>query len=228
MTEVEVNPSEYAAAVPELAPEPTVVRVNSLEFVTVMVPLKLSAFAFLTITISPLLLPWEGCVIVKVVPDLLQDNPVNTLELDSIQICAFPERYVLYLETVLNTVEEPPPDEMVYVVIPFECEVEDTPAPVIPIPVTPVAIAPVGPKVPKSAPLPEGPVAPCGPVGPVSPVGPVTPDVPEVPVSPVGPVTPDVPDVPEVPAGPVTPDVPEVPAGPVAPVFPCKSIFHVP
>ena len=48
-----VNPKEYAAAVPDNPPESTVVTVKLSTSITVIVPLKLSAFAFLTLTILP-------------------------------------------------------------------------------------------------------------------------------------------------------------------------------
>lgn len=53
-----VNPSEYAAALPDVPPEFVVVTENEFTFITVTVPLKLSWFAFLITTKSPLLLPW--------------------------------------------------------------------------------------------------------------------------------------------------------------------------
>ena len=57
-------------------------KVFAAEFETI--PLKLSWFAFLTITRSPLLLPCELCVMVNVVVDLVQDSPELTVELETI------------------------------------------------------------------------------------------------------------------------------------------------
>lgn len=48
-------------------------------------PLKLSAFAFLIITSSPLFLPWELLVMVNVVPERVQLRPVLTVELETNQ-----------------------------------------------------------------------------------------------------------------------------------------------
>ena len=52
-----------------------------------MVPLKLSALAFLTITISPLECPWFARVIVNVVVTLVQERPALTVDEEVIQIC---------------------------------------------------------------------------------------------------------------------------------------------
>jgi hypothetical protein len=49
------------------------------------VPLKLSALAFLIITISPLERPWFAWVIVSVVDTLVQDRPALTVALEQIQ-----------------------------------------------------------------------------------------------------------------------------------------------
>ena len=80
-----VNPKEYAASLPEVPPEPAVVTENEFTFITVTVALKLSAFAFRMMTISPLLLPWLEWVMVSVVPALDQVSPVFTVELETIQ-----------------------------------------------------------------------------------------------------------------------------------------------
>jgi len=57
VTDESVNPTEYAADDPEELPLLTVVTSNVFELELETIPLKLSAFAFLTITRSPLLLP---------------------------------------------------------------------------------------------------------------------------------------------------------------------------
>ena len=74
-----VNPREYAAADPDDAPEFAVVNEKELALITVIIPLKLSALAFLTITNSPEVLPWLVCVIVRVVVDLVHERPVLTV-----------------------------------------------------------------------------------------------------------------------------------------------------
>ena len=80
-----VNPREYAAELPEVPPVFAVVTENEFTFITVTVPLKLSWFAFLTIIISPLLLPWFVWSMVNVVPDRVQVNPALIVELDTNQ-----------------------------------------------------------------------------------------------------------------------------------------------
>jgi len=86
LAEVEVNPSEYAAEDPEDAPVFVVVTSKVFVVTFEIVPLKLSALAFLTITISPLECPWFALVIVRVVVTLVQESPALTVEEDVIQI----------------------------------------------------------------------------------------------------------------------------------------------
>jgi len=80
-----VNAKEYAAVDPENAPVLAVFTVKELGFTTVMVPQKLSAFAFLTIIASPLVNPCPVWVIVKTVVVLVHESPVLTVELETSQ-----------------------------------------------------------------------------------------------------------------------------------------------
>ena len=80
-----VNAKEYAAVNPENAPVLAVSTVKELEFTTVIIPQKLSAFAFLTIIASPLANPCPVWVIVKTVVALVHESPVLTVELETNQ-----------------------------------------------------------------------------------------------------------------------------------------------
>ena len=80
-----MNAKEYAAVDPENAPVLAVSTVKELEFTTVIIPQKLSAFAFLTIIASPLDNPCPVCVIVKTVVVLDHERPVLTVELETNQ-----------------------------------------------------------------------------------------------------------------------------------------------
>ena len=68
--------------------------VKELLLTTVIVPQKLSTFAFLTMIASPLDKPCDVLVIVNVVVDLDQESPVITVELDTNQHSISEFKYV--------------------------------------------------------------------------------------------------------------------------------------